>query len=73
MTPFARHGHQRTNDLEMPVPRLGGTEEELERAEEVLQKFRPEQNLSELLPTLQPNLNLSRAGHAVRKKLSLLL
>ena len=62
-----------TNDLEMPVPRLGGTEEELERAEEVLQKFRPEQNLSELLPTLQPNLNLSRAGHAVRKKLSLLL
>ena len=48
---------------------LGGTEEELERAEAVLPKFKPEQNM-ELLPTLKPNLNLSRAGHAVRKKLT---
>lgn len=48
---------------------LGGTEEELEGAEEVLQRFKPEQGRSELLSTLKPNPNLSRAGHAVRKKL----
>jgi hypothetical protein len=47
---------------------LRGTEEDLERAQELLPKFKPDLNLSEGVPRFTPNLDLSRTGHAVRRK-----
>jgi hypothetical protein len=47
---------------------LRGTEEDLERAQELLPKFKSDLNLSDSVSRFTPNLDLSRAGHAVRRK-----
>lgn len=72
MMPFAKHGHQKDQPFRDACTGayklLRGTEEDLERAQEFLPKFKPDLNLSEVVPKHMPNLDLSRAGHAVRRK-----
>jgi hypothetical protein len=63
------NGYVVTGDELVELKRLlRGTEEELERGGRSSSEIQARaKSLLELLPTLKPNLNLSRAGHAVEK------